>query len=285
MTMSAKKIVLAALLLTLSASPAFSQMERQRVQTDGPVEELFWAPNIVGMSTVQSLPSGNLNVTIMHNFGLINVKPFENLFGMDAGATVRLGLDYGITDRWSIGVGRTSPQKLFDFRSKLILLRQTRSNSTPISVGLKGDLGIDTRPNGFEFTDRLNYLGSVMIARRFNEWLSLQLSPMYSHYNTVTIDRENNHFALGIGGEVRLNDRWALIAEYYPVIGDRSADTENSFAVGLNIETGGHIFQLFLKSSNWHTEQQIISQTFDDFWAGDIRFGFNVNRVFRIGKN
>ncbi|MDX1618946.1 MAG: DUF5777 family beta-barrel protein [Balneolaceae bacterium] len=260
-------------------------MKRERAQVDGPVEETFWAPNIVGMSNVESLPARNLNVTIMHNFGLVNQRTFQNLFGLDFGATVRLGLDYGITDRWSVGVGRTSPQKLYDFRSKYIVIRQTKTNSVPLSVGIKGDLGINTNTNGFEFTDRLNYLASVMLARRFNDRISLQVTPMYAHFNTVFAGQVNDHVAIGLAGEYRLSDRWAVIAEYYPEIGERSQDTHNSFAIGVNIETGGHVFQLFLKSSNWHTEQHILSQTTDNFWDGDIRFGFNVNRIFRIGKN
>lgn len=273
------------MIILIAAAPALTQMKRERVQVGGPVEETFWAPNIVGMGNVQSLPARNLNVTIMHNFGLVNEETFRNFFGLDFGATVRLGLDYGITDNWSVGVGRASPQKVYDLRTKLIFLRQTKSSSVPVSIGVKGDLGINTGPRGFEFSDRLSYLTSAMVARRFNDRLSLQLTPMYAHFNTVTAGEVNDHFALGIGGEYRLSDRWALIAEYYPVLGERSQDTQNSFAIGVNIETGGHVFQLFLKSSNWHTEQHIISQTFDDFWDGDIRFGFNVNRIFRLGKD
>lgn len=280
-----KQTILTATIVALTASTAFSQMERQRVATDGPVDEVFWAPNLVGMSTVQHMPKQNLNVTIMHNFGLMNEDLFRNFFGLDLGATVRVGLDYGITDGWSIGAGRTSPQKIFDFRTKLALLKQTESNSIPLSVSVKGDLGINTRrQSGLAFEDRLSYFSSLMVARKFGDDLSLQLTPMYSHFNSVFIDEVNDHFAIGVGGEYHLSDRYALMAEYYPVVGDRSAGTKDAFAVGINIETGGHVFQLFLKSSNWHNEQYIIANNTEDFWDGDIRFGFNVNRVFGLGK-
>lgn len=279
-----KKTVLTILICAITVSLAYSQIKRERVSTNGPVTETFWAPNIVGMSNVQTLPQGNLNVTIMHNFGLINEDAFRSFLGMDFGATVRLGIDVGITGNWSIGAGRTSPQKVFDFRTKYIFIRQSESGKIPVSIGIKGDVGINTNENGFSFQDRLNYFSSVMIARKFSDAFSLQLTPMYSHFNTVFTGEENDHFALGVGGELHLSDRWAIIAEYYPVFGPRSDGTEDAFAIGANIETGGHVFQLFLKSSNWHSEQYIISQNTDDFWSGDIRFGFNVNRIFWFGK-
>lgn len=278
-----KKTVVTTFVFCFVTSIAFSQMERERVAPGGPVEEMFWTPNIVGMSSVQSLPKSNLNVTIMHNFGVMNDDIFHNFFGMDFGATVRLGIDYGITDRWSVGVGRTLLHRLYDFRTKYALLKQTESNSIPVSISVKGDLGINSSQNGFMFEDRLNYFSSIMIARKLSDALTLQLTPMYAHFNTPR-DQLQDFYAVGIGGEYRLSRRWAIIGEYYPVIGDRPSGTKDAVAIGVNIETGGHVFQLFLKSSNWHTEQQIIVQNRDDFWNGDIRFGFNVNRIFRIGK-
>lgn len=279
-----RQTILAAVILGMLTTTVFAQMERERVSPGGPIDEMFWTPNIVGMSTVQSLPAKNLNVTIMHNFGIINDDIFHSFFGMDFGATVRLGLDYGITDRWSVGVGRTLIHRLYDFRTKYALLRQTASNSVPVSISLKGDLGINTNQNGFSFEDRLNYFSSLMIARKLNDAVTLQLSPMYAHFNTPR-DGLQDFYAVGIGAEYRLSRRWAVIGEYYPVIGDRPAGTEDAFAIGVNIETGGHVFQLFLKSSNWHTEQHILAQNEDNFWDGDIRFGFNVNRIFQIGRN
>ncbi|MDX1673114.1 MAG: DUF5777 family beta-barrel protein, partial [Balneolaceae bacterium] len=92
-------------------------MERERATTDQKVET-FLAPNLIGLSTVQNLQKGVLNVTIMHNFGLINDEPFKNFFGLDQGVNVRLGLDYGLTDNWSVGLARTTDGKLYHFRTK-----------------------------------------------------------------------------------------------------------------------------------------------------------------------
>lgn len=273
-----------AMLLVCNVSNA--QMERERVNPGGAIEETFWAPNLVGMETTENISANNLNVTIMHSFGILTDRTLQDFFGLDNPPNVRLGLDYGITDKWSLGIGRTTFRKVVDLRSKLTLLRQTKDGSVPLSISLKGDIGLTTLENNRPIGEDLNYLLSVPLAKKINDHFSFQAAPMYSHFNTVNEAQgeKNNIFAVGLGGEYQLSRRYALIAEYYPVIGERNPGTINAFALGLNIETGGHVFQLFFASSNWHTEQYVITENNNDFWAGDFRFGFNVNRIFTIGS-
>lgn len=271
---------------------AEAQLPRRRAQTNGPVDEVFWAPSIIHMSSVTNVPEGNLNFTIMHVFG-IATNGIEDLYGLDGAANIRFGLDYGLSDRLSIGFGRARFDKIYDVRFKANLLRQTTSDSMPIELAVKGDVGITTLENGFDFADRLSYFSSVLIARKFSDQFSLQISPMFSHLNTVFIERgindqiieeENDHFAIGLGARYVLNDRWALTLEYVPVIGERSDNTLDAVSVGFDIETGGHVFQLFFTTSQWLTEQHMMARNVDDFFKGDFRFGFNVHRVFYLKK-
>lgn len=276
-------------LLFLSSSLQ-AQMQRQRVVKDAPVDELFLIGSIAGMSTVTNLEARNLNSVIMHNFGLVS-SGIEDFYGLDLGANVRLGIDYGITDKLSIGIGRTSSDDNVDFRFKYTLLRQMKSDKIPVEVALKGDLGINTAENtrfdDFTFVERLNYFGSLMVARKFNKTITLQLAPMVSHFNTV-IDEgnsdipSNTHVAVGLGGRFKLDERKSLTFEYIPVLSEQNPNTSNHFAVGYEIETGGHVFQMFFMSGKWFTEQHLIARTNEDFFAGDFRLGFNVNRVFGL---
>lgn len=261
---------------------SYAQMERKRVQVNGPVEETFWSQSIVGMGTVETMPANNLNVTIMHAFGLATNRPVQNFFGLDNPPNVRLGMDYGITDNWTLGIGRTTFQKVIDLRSKLALMRQTTSGSDPISLTLKGDIALVTQEDGLPISDDMSYLLAPIVGSKFNDHLSLQAEPMYAHFNSFD-NEARDLFALGLGGEYHLSRRYALSFEYFPVLGDRIEGTKNAFAVAFNIETGGHVFQLFLASSDWTTEQYIIARNDVNFWAGDFRFGFNVNRVFMLG--
>lgn len=279
------------LVLLIASAPAHAQMERRRAAAGGPVDDLFWAPTVIGTASVTNLPRGNANVTIMHAFGRVS-EGIDELFGLDAGANIRFGLDYGITDRVSIGIGRSRFEKTYDLRTKVSLLRQTRDGRHPVAVAVKADVGVRTDPVGLGFADRLSFLGSVPVGRRVSERVSLQVTPMVSHFNTVfaepradgtTLHPENTHVALSVAGRVLLGERIALLVEVTPVLGARTGGTRDAMAVGLDIDTGGHVFQLFVASSPWLTEQHTVARNVDAFLSGDFRFGFNVNRVFGLG--
>lgn len=277
------------LIILLVQLPLQAQMKRERAEQDGPVQDIFLAGSIAGLSTVETLPKGNLNTMTMHNFGLLS-GGLETFYGLDGGAVVRLGIDYGVTDRLDIGIGRTSEENTVDLRMKYAVIRQNKSGNTPVSIAFKGDLGINTQKErrfDFSFRERINYLGSLMIARKFNDQLSLQLSPMVSHFNTIVIEQQQDNkkhtiAALGIAGRYKLSKRNALTFEYLPLLTEKNSNTHNHAAIGYEIDTGGHVFQLFIMSGRWFTEQHLIARTDADASALDFRFGFNINRVFSL---
>lgn len=276
-------LLISTITLILLQDVTHAQLPRERVELDEPVDNIFWATSNIGVSTVRNLSARNLNTTIIHTFGLVN-GGVEQFFGLDDGANTRIGLDYGITDRLSAGIGRMTRNKIVDIRGKFNILRQTTSGSTPVDLALKVTTGINTTPGiGFDFSDRLSYLVSVMAARKFNQF-SLQLTPMLAHFNTVSTGNPNQLIGLGILSNYELNDRFSISAEYLPVIGKRNPGTRNTLGAALNIDTGGHIFQLFFTSSQWDGEQYIMANNRDRFLDGDFRFGFNIHRVFGLGR-
>lgn len=269
----------------------YAQMARTRVQQDGPVKDIFLSGSIVGMSTVRGLAKNNMNTMVMHNFGLVS-GGIEDFYGLDGGAAVRLGIDYGLTDKLDIGIGRTGIEDVVDFRFKYILFDQLKSDKMPIQVAIKGDLGISTQKElrfDYTFTERLNYFTSVMVARKFNNKFSLQVAPMISHFNTVVnevagTNLYNTLFGVGLAGRYKLNNRNALAFEYLPVIGNRNTGTKDHFALSYEIDTGGHVFQLFFMSGRWFTEQHLLARTNTSILDMDFRFGFNINRFFGLGQ-
>lgn len=287
--MNTKLTIAILFMLCFSIETAFSQMERKRVDEDRPVEDIFLAGSIAGMSTVTALPQFNLNTMVMHNFGLVS-GGIHDFYGLDGGAAVRLGIDYGITDKLDIGIGRTGIEDVVDLRIKYVLLEQLKSDKMPVQIALKGDLGISTQKErrfDYTFTERLNYFGSIMVARKFSDEFSFQISPMISHFNTVVIEQANKQqnntlFGVGLGARYKLNNRNALAFEFLPVLGNRNSDTKNHVALSYEIDTGGHVFQMFFMSGRWFTEQHLLARTETDFFAPDFRFGFNINRFFGL---
>jgi hypothetical protein len=270
--------------LALYSIPAEAQLTRERTVTDQNVDRIFWAPVAIGQSTVQNLDGNNLMSSVVHTFGLTS-GGIDTFFGLDNGANTKLNIDYGFTDRFSVGIGRMTFNKIVDLRTKVNLLQQTETGSMPLDVAVKGSIGINTLSGlGYTFNDRLSYFASVMAARKIDRF-SFQLSPMIAHFNNPVFGNAGQLYGLGLLIHYEINERLSLNTEYLPVLGDRNARTADAMAIALNIDTGGHIFQLFLTSSQWHNEQFIMANNRDRFWEGDFRFGFNIHRVFGLGGN
>ena len=256
-----------------------------------PVKATFKAIHIINSQTVESPAQGDLNFIIMHRFGKLNDGAY-NFFGLD-NASIRLGLDFGITDRLGIGIGRSSLDKTFDGYLKYKLVRQTQgTKSFPVSLSLLGTLTNYT----LKFQDkpflnakyRTAYSTQLLIARKFTSSFSLQVSPTWLHYNLVPTVLDNNDvFATMIGGRLKFNKRMGITFEYnYLPSGQvESINVHNSFSVGWDIETGGHVFQLVFSNSQGMVESHYIARTPGEWGEGDIYFGFNVNRNFSLGKN
>lgn len=262
----------------------FAQLPRERAVIDEQIDNIFWASKNVGISTVRNPSAKNLNTTVLHTFGLVR-GGVDHFFGMDDGANTRIGIEYGITDRWSVAAGRMTFNNVVDLSSKINLFRQTRSEGMPVDIAVKLATGINTTSGtGLRFSERSSYLTSLMIARKFGSF-SAQLTPMLAHFGHVQQGIQEQLVGLGILANYELNDRFALSAEYLPVLGDRNPGTEDAIAFSMNINTGGHIFQIFFASSQWHNEQFIMANNHDKFLDGDFRFGFNIHRVFGLSRN
>jgi len=253
----------------------------------------FKTTRLLTGQSVEIPAAGVLQYVISHRFARIT-SGFYDIFGLD-NATMRMGFDYGISDRLAVGVGRSSFEKTYDGYVKYKLLRQsTGAKNMPITLTGFAGIAVKTlkwpepdRPN--YFTSRLYYTFQALIARKFNSNLSLQLMPTLVHRNLVkTREDANDVFALGMGGRYKVSGSLTINAEYYylfpgqivsPVYGEQ---VRNNLSVGVDIETGGHVFQLMFSNSRGMTEKAFITETTGSWLSTDIHFGFNINRVFTI---
>lgn len=247
--------------------------------------------------TIETKNAGSLEFIFGHRFGLISGGAYE-MFGLDQ-AYVRLGLDYGITDRLAVSIGRSSTDKTLDGYLKYRLLRQSRGvRNFPVSVTALAGTAYKFSPKNnsdvspdFENIDRLSYTGQLLIARKFSPAVSLQLMPTVVHKNSVETYEENTQFALGFGGRVKISKSMAITGEYYYNMSRPDNNTlpderklYDAMSIGLDIETGGHVFQIVLTNAIGLTERAFITETRDNFFDGDIHLGFNVTRSFQLKK-
>lgn len=258
------------------------------VQPHGYTSATFQSTRIINGHSVENTGKGVLDFRISHRFGQVN-EGIKNLYGLD-NATTKFDFDYGITDWLTAGVGRNSFEKEYDGFMKFKLYRQTFDNKHPVSIGYVAGVSVRTIDvinipgYNYDVNDRLYYTSQLLVARKFNKTISLQFMPTYIHYNLVSYKKDpNDIFALGLGGRLKVSKRVALTGEYYYTIpGHRFEEFYNSVSFGVDIETGGHVFQLFLTNSSAISERAFIGETRGNISNGDLHLGFNISRVFTM---
>lgn len=251
----------------------------------------FKATRLINGHSIETIPKKELLFLISHRFGTINSGAY-NFFGLDQ-SSIRLALEYGLTDRFDIGLGRSSFQKTYDGYVKYKVLRQIAKGwSSPVTITAFASTAINTlkfaQPERDNlFSSRLFYTYQVLVARKFNDRFSFQLSPTLVHRNLVsTINDENNVYALGFGSRYKITKRTSFNAEYFYLKPGTTADNYiNSFSLGFDIETGGHVFQLHATNSQGMIEKFFVAETNSSWGDGDIYFGFNISRNFDLSRD
>lgn len=257
------------------------------------VSNAFKSPRVINSHSMEMLGAGVLDFRILHRFGPVN-QGYQEFFGLDQ-ASMRMGFDYGITKNITLGIGRSTYKKELDgFLRYRILWQSTGSKFRPVSLvwtsgivrnGLKNPLS-DPELKVTE-ARRIAYYHQLIIGRKFTERISFQLSPMIVHDNIV--DNQlipNNLLALGAGGRVKITKRMAVVIDYSLPFNSFPTDySNNPLSIGVDIETGGHVFQLHFSNATGMNERAYINEENGSWLGGDIQFGFNLSRVFQIKKN
>jgi hypothetical protein len=275
------KSVLLFLAMTVTTGSLQAQLVRERVVADRPVENTFFSQKVAILQTTESISKQEMLFSIMHVFGPLNTGVNE-FWGMDVYANIRLGLEYGLTDDLSFGIGRSKLEKSVDVRTKYRMLRQMESGSMPISLALIANTAIDTRERADDpaIGDRLSFMGSALVARKFSDQFSAQVAPTLTHFNLVRADQENTAISVGLLTRYRYAPNRAISMEATPVVSGANSGSVMHYAVNYEMETGGHVFQLFVSVGDGLSEQYAITRSY----SNQLRFGFNVNRIFRIGE-
>lgn len=288
-----------ALLLSLITCAIYAQDDLMNLLDQNSPKEInyttatFKSTRVMNGHSIERMPAGQLDVRISHRFGTINSGAY-NFFGLDQ-SNIHLSLEYGISKWLMIGVGRGSYEKTFDGFAKFSVLRQSSGAKVmPVSVSVVTSAALkslkfadQTRTN--YFTSRMAYVAQILVARKISQGLSVQLTPSYVHRNLVATELDpNDIYAIGAGARIKLTKRISLNGEYYYVANPKtylSQKIYNPLSVGFDIETGGHVFQLFFTNSLGMIEKAFIGETTSTWSNGGIHFGFNISRVFTLKKN
>ena len=270
------------------------------------IKAAFKSTRVINLQSLEQKAPGALDLRISHRFGPISSGGY-NLYGLDY-ATMRIGFEYGVSKFMTAGIGRSTYQKTVDAHTKISLLRQRKGTVVfadnpnfklvmpSFSVLYYGNISMnglkwqDTlRPN--YFYSRLTFVNQLIIGRKVNESFSFQVSPTLVHRNLVPNEVDNNNqFAIGGAGRMKITKRVALTGEYIYRVPPRTktnlfTDYTNSLSLGLDIETGGHVFQLQMSNSLPMFDSGFITETNEKWLKRGIHFGFSITRDFTAKNN
>ncbi len=293
------RISLILLLLSLAGQAAFGQEV---------VTQTFKDSRLVNIQSVETLGKRRLDVRIGHRFGdlLGDNGGWSTFYGLEQATDVMIGAEYGATDRLTVGFFRTKGagtlpdgqaglRQVLNGTVKYALLRQGRGEGPPVSLTFWGVTAVSTAEriegnpdiirNFSSFAHRIAYHGQLMIASRLSDRVALQLTPGYTHRNVVPFQDENGLFSLGLGTRLQVTRVFGLIADVtFPFSNYRAPG--NGFypalGLGLEIDSGGHLFQLNFTNATGIMETDFIPYTTSNWLDGEFRFGFTISRLFNL---
>ncbi len=268
-----------------------------------PVTATFKTTKLINAQTIEQVKAGELDFRIAHRFDDMAGKAggVQTLYGFDNVTDIRIAFDYGITDNWCVGFGRSKGayfnRQILDFSSKYKIISQRKGGGFPLTISAYVDAGLTTMKSSDDiysvtyfkdkFVHRMNYVGQIIIARKISNAISIELLPTYIHRNYVLYTDKNDLFALGIGGRIKFTKRLGIVFDYYHVF-DAMRTAKNGYysplGIGLEIETGGHVFHILFSNNKGLLESQYLTENRSSWLKGEFRLGFNISRIFNLTK-
>lgn len=262
---------------------------------------------VINTRSTETLQKGNLDIRISHRFGDIagDFGGWTTFYGLETARDVSFGVDFGINDNLMLGLSRSKGagplKQLINASLKLRLLSQTTDNKTPVSLAFSGLTTLSTMQssdipeaiNFFdEFSHRLVHSAQIMVSRKFSPGFSFQLGGGYTHRNVVPFGEENGLINLAFASRIQLSKMFGLILDLnLPLNGAQSPFNDSApgqtnyyapFGIGLEMETGGHVFQINVTNASGLVETDYIPYTSSNWSDGQYRLGFTISRLVKF---
>ena len=272
----------------LSSQNLLDKLADEEIETPSYVMSTFKGTRISIGHSIETRKKNTLEISFMSRYWNVPQES-SNSFIADRMCT-RVGLDYGISDRLTVGFGSGNPNGIFDSYLKYRLIQQsTTKKGSPVGITIlqagtyrtRSIKGIERRNT---FGEKLAFTTQILIARKFSRKFSFQVSPTFIHRTSsnFSID-DHNHFAVGFSPRYKLNNHVSLVSEYYYVINPlKSLDTYGAFALGVNWEVSDLLLQFKMTNNQIFTEDAFITQTAQNFNFRDGNFYFGFHATYHI---
>jgi len=269
-------------------------LEQLQSEQAKPVEKVlatFKGNRLVNIQSNETVKKNNLDFRINHLFGNIGNESgggIHTLYGLDQSNDIKIGLHYGITDRLTIGISRSKRSENLELLMKYKLVEQSTNGRPPIGITIFSNATLSTVPDELvsAFSDRYTYCTQLIIARKFSSRFSFEIAPSWLHRNAVFTGDKSDLLSLGGGLRWKFTRSTSVVTDYC-FVQQRDGlfiKPVNPFGIGVEIETGGHVFSIMFTNASGVIENDFIPNTTDDWAKGGIKFSFIISRMFSFGK-
>jgi len=277
-------------IITLMAANMFNTVAQEEEKDKRPVPEPFASTMLIDNQTSVIPNAKGLQFVIHHRFGTFE-NGLNDLIGIYAPSNIRMGFNYGITDRLMVGIGTEKNNKAQELHWKYNIASQTRSNSMPVTITYYGNGVIDASDESdfgtnFKSIHRLSYFNQLIVSRKFSEKLSLLIAPGFLHFNAVDSVYQNQKLTLTVGGKFNIYNNINLLCEYdksfaIEEVKDYEEDylPEGNLGFAAEIATGTHTFQIVLAQYREIINQYNFAYNTNDLKDGWV-LGFNLTVRF-----
>ncbi|MEO8148907.1 MAG: DUF5777 family beta-barrel protein [Bacteroidia bacterium] len=284
-----KTLVILFLIINYIPSIAQENSADTVVKVSTPVKHTFENAVLMNNQTVEKGNKKTLDFMIQHRFGII--ENIDDMFGIFGPSNIRLGLNYAITNRLAVGIGASKNKHLYDLEWKYLLLKQMKNGGSPVTISYYGNMGRSAddkdkfinQDSAYKSSNRNSYFNEIMIARKINNALSLQIAATYSHYNIVdSVLGKHDFYGGSFIGRYKFSPQSSVHIEFDYLFNVSDIEKESrplpNLGIGYEVATSGHQFQMFICTANGIIGQETRVYNLNDFTKKEVLIGFNITR-------
>ena len=292
--------MLAICVLSLSMQSVMAQEAATTPAAEPPpapsqVKSTFENSVMINNQTTETFNKNELGFMIQHRFGVI--KDGSDLWGIYAPANIRLGLNYGITKRLSLGIGVTKARMQTDIEWKYKILSQMKGGGSPVTVTYYGDVArseaastsIKNQEGKLNESNRLTFYHELMVSRKFDSHLSVQASMYYAHVNIVdSATLTHDRIGFSVAARYKFSPQSSIMVTYnrnmtsfdnkFKPLTNAKDPLKPDLSIGYEVSTGSHQFQIFIAAADGILNQDVRFNNQNDFFKKQILIGFNITR-------
>jgi hypothetical protein len=289
--------------LAISTNFLFATGKDSLAKSNTPIS-IFNSTRIINSHSTDMLWKNEMDIRIAHRFGDMGTTgSAATAFGLDNSTDIRIGIEYGLFNKLNIGLARSKGAGPFtqiaDGYLKYNLMQQNEEKTSPLSITFLQTMAYtfmrestdSTLPSSFggQNVRRMAYCSQLLLGRKFGQRLSIVIAPTYIHRNYVAFDDKNGLFSIGASVRLKITKVFSLITEYFYNVRSTNAilgvKYYNPLGLGLEFDTGGHLFMLNFTNSTGLGETQFVPYTSSTWTKGQFRMGFTISRIIKFKQH